>query len=633
MFFQDDNQNTSSFEPTNTGSGSFVKRAGTEALDAIKPERLVAGLKEVENAATKAAKSFGQIGLASDLIQKTTVESYRQTIKIGATLQDNFDVYQAISKSLQRNAYLTNEQLEGLVTLQRTTNLTAEEIGGMVTGFQDLGQGTDAAVKKTSELAKVARGYGLNVSQFLKTTGENLKLVNAYGFQDGVTGLGRMVARAQALRMDFSKITGLAAQLLSPEKAIDLAAEMQILGGAVGDLADPFKLMYMAENDMEGLQNAVIDTAKSAVMFNEETGQFKITGVEMRRLRAQADALDMSYEDLADTAIKAAKEQKVMESLDFTGLNDQQKQLVANLAEIGTDGQIKLNIPGFKDITDVSKLTKEQFEALEKYQETSQMSEKEIASESLSIQDKQLVALRKIAGAGLLSGEYLSTTEGSKGEDLESLIKSITTATGEETSKTISNFVESSQFTTSVTSFITGNENFLKDLGHSLGAFATEVDKLLTKLPQAMRVNLQEEDPINQFSASLVGLTTTFDTLNTTLFATMSGLTGAPLVPEDMNDGFFPAGSAEIISGPEGSFRLHPEDMVFVGTDPFGTKNSNSGNQNINFNPLKIDITVAGVNNREFETMMKSPEFAAAVRKQIIAGIGAPLGNTTAGYV
>jgi hypothetical protein len=307
MFFQDNsNAGTGPFA-TPGGDGNFIKNASEAALNAVKPQQFIEGLKTVENQAKQVARTvFGQVGDASRSIQKSLVESFKSTVEIGATLEDNVNIYKSISQSLQRNNYLTSEQLESLVTLQRTTNLTAEEIGSMVTGFQDLGQGTDAAIEKTQQLTQVARSYGLNVSQFLKTTGENLKLVNAYGFQNGVEGLGRMVARAQALRMDFSSITKLAADLLSPEKAIDLAAEMQILGGAVGDLADPFKLMYMAENDMEGLQNAIVDTAKSAVMFNEETGEFKITGVEMRRLRAQADALGMTYEDLANTAVKAA---------------------------------------------------------------------------------------------------------------------------------------------------------------------------------------------------------------------------------------------------------------------------------------------------------------------------------------
>jgi len=650
MFFQDNTGGGANTGPFGTpgGDGSFVNRAQQDALNAVKPSEFIEGLKTVENQAKQVARTvFGQVGAASRSIQESLVESFKKTVDIGATLEDNVKIYSSISAALQRNTYLTNEQLESLVTLQRTTNLTAEEIGSMVTGFQDLGQGTDAAIEKTTKLAGVARSYGLNVSQFLKTTGDNLKLVNAYGFQNGVEGLGRMVARAQALRMDFTKITGLAADLLSPEKAIDLAAEMQILGGAVGDLADPFKLMYMAENDMEGLQNAVIDTAKSAVMFNEETGEFKITGVEMRRLRAQADALGMSYEDLANTAVKAAKEQKVMESLDFTGLDKDTKQLVSNLAEIGPDGQISLNLPDLKKpITDLSVLqdkSSEEYKALTKAQETSKLSERQIAEKQLSLLEIQNATLLKIQTSGVLAGDYVSGQAGSRGEDLESLMRAVTEATGEQTTKTIEGFVQQSQFTKTVTDFVTGSNTLGNSLKTTIESFQVEMSNLLKNLPGSISdalVNIDPEVPegtttvteeMNQFSDGLSTLTISMESLTSKIGEILKAIARGNAA--EMSDGYFSPGSATVINSQKGSFQLDRMDEVLVGTNLFGGS-SKSGEQNINFTkPMEIRIDVSGVSNADFDRMMKTTEFTAAVRKQIMEGIGGALGNTTRGYV
>ena len=649
MFFQDNTSggNSGPFQkPSN--DGSFITNATQAALNAIKPGEFIKGLKTVEDAAKQVSRTvFGQVGSASREIQKTLVESFKSTVDIGASLEDNISIYKSISQSLQRNNYLTNEQLDSLVTLQRTTNLTAEEIGNMVTGFQDLGQGTDAAIEKTEALAQVARSYGLNVGQFLKTTGENLKLVNAYGFQNGVEGLGRMVARAQSLRMDFTKITGLAADLLSPEKAIDLAAEMQILGGAVGDLADPFKLMYMAENDMEGLQNAIIDTAKSAVMFNQDTGEFKITGVEMRRLRAQADALGMSYEDLANTAVKAAKEQKVMESLDFTGLDKDTKQLVANLAEIGPDGQISLNLPDLKKpITDLSVLqnkSSEEYKALEKSREASKMSERDIAVKQLSLLEQQNATLLKIQTSGILAGGYASGEAGSRGEDLESLMRAVADATGEQTSKTINNFVQQSQFTKTVTDFVTGSNTLGSSLQTTFTSFQNEMTTLFKNLPGQIRESLVNIDPevtpgmttiteeVNQFGVGVGNVTIALDNLRESITQILNVGNGGA----SMNDGYFAPGTASVISGPAGVFNLNEYDEVLAGTNLTGRRQESSteSTKNINFSPMEIKINLTGVNNSDLEMAMRSPEFVSQVRKAVLGGIGSPLGNTTAGYV
>jgi len=642
MFFAE--ETTSSFEP-GSGEGSFIKRAGKAAAEAINPENFIKGLKELENAATQTSRTiFGQIGAASDLIQKTTAESYKNTIAIGATLEDNINIYKAIATSLQRNVFLTNEQLESLVTIQRTTNLTAEEIGKMVTGFQDLGRGTDAAIESIEGLTKTARGYGLNVNTFLKSVGENIKLVNSYGFQDGVEGLGRMVARAQALRINFDKVTSLAGELLNPEKAIELAASFQTLGGEIGALGDPFKLMYMAENDMEGLQNAIIDTAKSAVMFNEETGEFKLSGVEMRRLRAQADALGMSYEDLANTAVKAAKEQRVMEALDFTGLNEEQKQLVANLGEIGKNGEIKLKLPGFEgSIEDFTNLTESQqkklYDAIEKQNETQQLTEKEIAAKSLSIQDQQLVVLRDIKSAGLLAGGYLSAEEGSTGEDLESLMRAVAKSTGEQTTQTIEQFVTQGEFKKSVTSFITGSASFVTDLGNSVTQFTAAITQLTERLPGAMSNQLNLDDPVNQFKDSLENLTVSMQSAVEFFNVIPRGGGGGGTSPgptggsEGVGDDFvsFPGGQRMLSVGAD-TFKINDLDTIIGGTFPDKNMATNDS-KNINFSPLEVKINVSGVNNQQFADLMKSNEFTAAVRKQVLAGIGSPLGNTTAGFV
>ena len=637
MFFVDETTSTSSFTPSQGGEG-FMKDVTTAMKDAVNPANFIKGLKEIEGAATTTARTiFGQLGRSSDLIQETIVESFKNTVKIGAKLEDNVNIYKAISTSLQRNAYLTNEQLESLVAIQRTTNLTAEEIGVMVTGFQDLGRGTDAAIESIEGLTKTARGYGLNVNTFLKKVGENIKLVNSYGFQDGVEGLGRMVARAQSLRMNFDKVTSLAGELLNPEKAIEVAASFQTLGGEIGALGDPFKLMYMAENDMEGLQNAIIDTAKSAVMFNEETGEFKLSGVEMRRLRAQADALGMTYEDLANTAVKAAKEQRVMEALDFTGLNEQQKQLVANLGEIGKNGEIKLKLPGFEgSIEDFTNLTEAQqkklYDAIEKQNETQQLTEKEIAAKSLSIQDQQLVVLRDIKSAGLLAGGYLSAEEGSKGEDLESLMRSVAKATGEQTSDTIEQFVTTSEFTKSVTSFVTGSESFLTDLGQSVRSFTTSVNQLTSSLPGAMSTQLNLDDPVNQFKDSLQNLTVSMESA-VEFFNNIPSGGGGNGQTENMEDDFvsFPGGQRMLSVGAD-TFKINDLDTIIGGTFPDKNMVSNES-KNISFSPLEVKINVSGVNNQQFADLMNSNEFRAAVRKQVLAGIGSPLGNTTAGFV
>jgi len=337
---------------------------------------------------------LGQTAIYAKDMTNAFAGAYGDVVSIGGSLDDIANTFSSINKVMQSNTMLSSQQLTSFVALEKSAGLTADQMGEMVEAFDTIGYGVDSTIETLDAMATKARSLGLNVAQFMGTVAKNIKLVNAYNYKDGVEGFTRMAARAQSLRIDMTSVNKLAGDLLNPEKAIELAAEFQNLGGAIGALGDPFQLMNMAQNDMEGLQNAIVDAAKSSVMFNRETGKYQISATEMRRLRAQADALGMSYEDLANTAVKAKQEQQAMDELRFTDLSDEQKQLVSNLAQLNKNGELTLQIPGVKDAVKLSELSSDQLkETYDKLKEQ----QKDGGLDALGVAREQLGLLRTIA--------------------------------------------------------------------------------------------------------------------------------------------------------------------------------------------------------------------------------------------
>ena len=328
-----------------------------------------------------------------------------------------------------KSVILNENILTKTIEFSKATGLSVAESAKLTANFMELGLSIEQSQKESEKLRQTAAKFGINAGQFIKIIGENIKTAAAYGFRNGIDGLSKMVARSQALRVEFKGITGLADTLFDPEKAIELAANMQVLGGAVGDLADPFKLMYMAENDVEGLQEAIGQAAASSVTFNEQTGAFKLTGTEMRRLKAQADALGMEYGDLADKAIKYKKEAEILSRLQplqgFSNLSKEQQQVIASLAEIGPGGKVDLRLPGFEQgVTNFAALfkdgTKEQI-ALAQFQASQQKSDRNIAEEQLAITTKNEINVRTIRDAVVIMA--------AKDGDVGSFLKKIETYT------------------------------------------------------------------------------------------------------------------------------------------------------------------------------------------------------------
>lgn len=350
--------------------------------------------KEITNATSKleqltfklTTETLGQTRTIGEGVRDTIAQAAYESAQYGITLDEQLSVFKEINTIMQRNTLLTAEQQTNIALLARNAGVAAGDIATMVEGFDTIGVGTTDAINNISKMQQEARSYGINVGQFMKNIGSNVKLLNSYNFKNGVEGFTKMVAKAQALRLDFNKTVSLADSLLSPETAIETAAGFQMLGGAVGDLGDPFKLLYMAQNDMEGLQDSILDMAEGAVTFNEKTGDFDIPVTEMYRLREAAKLTGMDYQELADTAVKSAARTKKLNFLEGSGLDDETKELVANLGEL-KDGSVKIKLPNFDDLVDASMLGDEKYkdglEKLKQVQEDAKLTDREIALKQL----------------------------------------------------------------------------------------------------------------------------------------------------------------------------------------------------------------------------------------------------------
>lgn len=392
MFLQD---------ATSTGGGPSIN----DAVNAVKDSfaKLQDNIFDFEDQVSRVNRQIlGQGSIYAKSMREQFAKATMDVLQIGGNLDDVANTFSAINKVMGKNTMLSAQELSNMVAIQKSAGITAEEMGSLIEAFDSIGIGVQGAVSSIDDMAAKARSLGLNVNTFLSTTAKNLKLVNSYGFKDGVEGLTRMVARAQALRIDMTSVKGLAADLLNPEKAIELAAEFQNLGGAIGALGDPFQLMNMGQNDMEGLQNAIIDATKASVQFNSQTKRFEISALEMRRLRAFASATGADYEQLADSAVRAAKETQAFEDIKFLDVDSDKKQLVANLAKLNKDGKLEIQLPNMDKAVELTQLTAKQVEdaygQLKKQDEENQMSAIDIARAQLSTLEQIVVALRTPAG-------------------------------------------------------------------------------------------------------------------------------------------------------------------------------------------------------------------------------------------
>ena len=286
-------------------------------------------------------------------------------------------------------------------TLERAGEIALAYVGslnelvGMYDEFEKVGLGAANAQERIAQAGKDAIGLGLRSKNVTTEISRNIGKLNEFGFKNGVDGLSSMVRKATEFRMSMESVFTIAEKVMNPDGAIELAANLQVLGGAIGDFNDPLKLMYMATNNVEGLQDALIGAASSLTTYNKEQGRFEITGVNLRRAKEMAAQLGISYQDLAKGAVAAAERTSASADLMARGLqlDKKQEEFITNLAQM-KDGKMVIEIGSSTALKDYFKgqstvkledLTQEQVNQLMKYQDDlKKMSAEDIVKQQAS---------------------------------------------------------------------------------------------------------------------------------------------------------------------------------------------------------------------------------------------------------
>ena len=337
--------------------------------------------------ANQVRQTLGQSRVVSNQVQEVIAQATKSTGLLGIDASKNIELFGALNTAMQRNTYFTEQQITRFQALGFSANLTSQQLAEMATSFDTLGYTTDETLIMMQNMTEEAKSYGLNVSQFMDQVNKNLSLMVGYNFKGGVEGLSKMVAQAQALRIDMAATKGFAEDMLDPSKAIETAAGFQMLGGEIGALGDPFKLLHMAQTDMAGLQDELVKMSAASVSFNKETGEFDIPVTQMYRMREAAKLAGRSYEDFSQMAMNAAQRTQKLKILDgFTSVDEDKKELIASLGKIGANGNLEITMPdgSLRKISEgFNELTETDYKELAKMQKVDKLGELEVAKKSM----------------------------------------------------------------------------------------------------------------------------------------------------------------------------------------------------------------------------------------------------------
>jgi hypothetical protein len=373
-------------------------------------------LKEVEKGATDVAKTFGQGREQITAIKAAMAEAVTSVTLLNGGFQDIVTLQTDIGRTLGTNLILNSQSYEKLFA---TTQVTGRGATELTKNFKDAGYSVYSIGEQMEKVMNISTSIGVNGRAVSEKVSENMSKMNQFNFQGGVEGLAKMAAQAVNLRVDMNKTLELASGLFEPEKAIDLAAAMQRLGVAQGDLLDPLRLMDLAQNDPAELQNQIAEMSKSFTKLKADGTGFEILPGEKRRLMEISEQLGMGRDGLAKMALAAGDLDLKMSKIKFSdNVTDESTQkLIANMSEMGAGGEYKISYTdkeGKLQEKNVTELDEKDVAAITAASQQAPKTMEDLAKEQLTTSQKMATDINSIAnrtGYGLAGTKSVTMAE------------------------------------------------------------------------------------------------------------------------------------------------------------------------------------------------------------------------------
>lgn len=349
--------------------------------------------RSLANLNASMAGALGQTQKAINGLRQEAAVAFPTIVGLGGSFKDVEEIQLDIAKGLNTNTVTLGETVSGLFAGAKAVGMASTDVGEIVVAFQNAGVQTEYIKDNMQSTVNISRSMGVNTNAVFTLVKQNVEKINQFGFQNGVEGLSRMAAQAAAMRINMSDIFNFASKVFNPEDAVEMVSTFQRLGVAAGDLADPFRLMYLASEDTEELQKQVVKMTEKFTFFDEKTKEFKVLPNAKRDLLDISKATGIAYEDLVKMSTSGQKLSMISKDFKIGGIDEESKQFIANVATYSKEkGGFTVKVSGEQKL--VSQLNTSDLEELKKAQ--APVSLEDLAREQLTESTLQTKALEEI---------------------------------------------------------------------------------------------------------------------------------------------------------------------------------------------------------------------------------------------
>ncbi len=328
-------------------------------------------LQEADKTIKSTILSLGMSGTKAESMRKSFEGSAKLVSRLGGTLADIQSIQQGFADETGRARAMTASMVEDITLIGKGTGLGIEQATKLGAQFEFMGLDARRSMDYVQGIVDTSERMGVNTTKVLKNISDNFKKLNTYSFTAGVKGMAKMAQDAEKMQVSMQDALSAADAAKGLEKAIDLAANLQVMGGEFAK-TDPFEWMYLARNEPEKLTAKISEMTRGLVTFKKNSeGVFEkfISPADRQRLESVAKSLGISNEEMVKITQRRADLDKMNQQLAGTGLSGREKELVQGAAVFNAkSGKFQVELAG--TMKDISTLTATQAKSFEQEQKT-----------------------------------------------------------------------------------------------------------------------------------------------------------------------------------------------------------------------------------------------------------------------
>lgn len=320
-------------------------------------KNLLETYNKIDGSARRTTIQMGMSYRRMEQFRNVSIQAADNLALMGIEGEKAGEMLAAFADESGRQLMMTEQSIIGMGALAKRTGMAETEVATMAGQMEAFGLSSGNSVKMMESIADISDKMGVNTSKIMKKVQQNIGLLNRLSFKDGVKGMAKMAMYAEKYKLSMEASAGFAEKVMRPEGAIEAAANLQVLGGSLASLGDPFKLMAEARNDPEAFAKNITKAASATAEWDAKLGEFKVSAYEMDRLREVSEATGISLEELVKTAKQGAKINMFENAIKLKG---DDREFLSSIMEADEKGAFVVNVDGNKEYLKDMSATRQQ---------------------------------------------------------------------------------------------------------------------------------------------------------------------------------------------------------------------------------------------------------------------------------